>query len=532
MKWILVLLLVIMSIGSADASWWNTSFLNSVNGSYYDGGINYVGTLNVTNASGKSNSTHLYFNGKCAQVNCSDARLVHDNTTEEPYWVFTNATSTEWGIWYVNYTHTGGNKQWYLNYSAITKYNNTAGMINTFPLGLDFNTNESINVFEDFVNQGNWNIRNGRLSANGTLASEAHYQYPNSNFVAEWDMRREAAANTNMYGISLRSDNSPSDGADTQAFFNVRDGYAYRWYSDGDVWVASVGLSADITNNTIYHNKVIANGATESWYAGTVYPAPYIGGSTGIDQLSGDYVNFQADNIASFDNLRMYPYNPTTVTPIWITAYSIDLDSMASYPQTIFKCQLSKIYANFTLTNIESVTMLLTNKYRPNIAVESLEMVDLGSGIWYYEYGNDNTTEGGNKTLTFNAYIYGSPTVFSSGHIFVYPDDCVGDSIVGWRNITMMTGNYTKKLQSGDDLFTWIQRPLLEYWGYIIYLIVIFLISGAIYMKNQSIAQPFLISMISLALLTASNLIPPEWRNYMILLMAGIMAAMAWKVFK
>ncbi len=227
-------------------------------------------------------------------------------------------------------------------------------------------------------------------------------------------------------------------------------------------------------------------------------------------------------------NYRIRKYALTQSVPL-----SIDTSYINSsvYPHQIFKCQSAKIYANFSITDLDGVIMNLTQRYKSG--TESVEMVDLGEGTWYYEYGNDNITTSGNKTITFREtkddYYYLSG---GSNFIFVYPDACTGTDLGSWRNISLGTGNYTSKLQTEGSILTWLMIPWLEYWGYIIYLIIIFLITGIIYMKNQSIAQPFLIGFISLALLASSTLIPSEWKNYIMLLMSVVMAALVWKVFK
>ena len=203
------------------------------------------------------------------------------------------------------------------------------------------------------------------------------------------------------------------------------------------------------------------------------------------------------------------------------------LDSVSVSPDHIFKCQPGTIYGNLS-EEVDAVYLKLTVKH--DLSVETHTMTHQGGGVYKYVYGNDNTTTWGNKTVSFivtdAAVNYTNSTDY---FIFVYSDDCVGTGI---SNISIGIGNYTNRLQQDGQFLQFFVQPYLDYWGSAFYLIVLFIMISVIYIKNQDISQPILMGFISLAALAASGLMPLEYRNVLMMLMAAALAGIFWKVFK
>jgi hypothetical protein len=117
--------------------------------------------------------------------------------------------------------------------------------------------------------------------------------------------------------------------------------------------------------------------------------------------------------------------------------------------------------------------------------------------------------------------------------IIVYSDRCQGTNIQGYQNISIGLGNYTSKLwNSNFNLADFAIRPWIEYWGYAFYILVMFFVCITIYMKNQHIALPILVAFIWLGALATTVYVPPEFKNYIVLILGTALGAIFWKIFK
>jgi hypothetical protein len=204
------------------------------------------------------------------------------------------------------------------------------------------------------------------------------------------------------------------------------------------------------------------------------------------------------------------------------------LTSSNSTPTKIFKCQASTITANLS-GYVGDVYVNLTSGH----SFESYLMVNLGAGNYIYTYGNDPNLIWGNKSLSF----YAAPDLLlSPSYIFVYSDPCSGSNIQGYRNVSYRAtgfGNYTRALFSGDrNLIEFAQQPYLDYFGYSIYLLMLFTFCGILYLKNQSIMQPLMLGFLALSSLVLSSLVPPAFKTYILLIMAVALAAIFYRLFK
>ena len=212
------------------------------------------------------------------------------------------------------------------------------------------------------------------------------------------------------------------------------------------------------------------------------------------------------------------------------------LDSYSVSPAKIFKCQNTVILANYSsYADINTLTARLLER---DGSYTIVSMTALGSGNYSGNYGNDNTAKWGNKSITFRVTKADTSTYDNStnAYIFIYSDPCTGTNIQGYQNTTYRTsgfGNYTRPLFTGEkNLVEFSLAPYLDYWGFMIYLIILTSICFIIYIKNQSVMQPIIIAFIGIAGLVSSGVMPAEYKNYIMLFMAAAMAAIFWRLFK
>lgn len=227
---------------------------------------------------------------------------------------------------------------------------------------------------------------------------------------------------------------------------------------------------------------------------------------------------------------------------IVLPSHAGTLSSSNTYPHKIFKCQASTVTANYTsYSDITQVTAQLTNQRTGLITL--YPMTDLGSGYWTKIIGNDNLTAWGNVSVNFIVTNTTGATYSNSttNYIFIYSDDCIGSNIQGYRNTSYRQtgfGDKTRKLFTGEqNILEFSAAPFIDYFGYVIYFIILFMISGVLYIKTQSVVQPLIIAFISVAIFIAS--IPvvnmPDIAPYkmaIMMIMGVAMAAIFWRLFK
>lgn len=201
-----------------------------------------------------------------------------------------------------------------------------------------------------------------------------------------------------------------------------------------------------------------------------------------------------------------------------------------SSPHKIFKCQPSTL--NATIPGFVGgvwVNLTPTNGF----PTESFLMVNTGGDNFAYTYGNDPTLNWGNKTLSFYNDGVELPT---TNYVFVYSDSCTGTNIGSYRNVSYRNygfGNYTRALFSGQrNLIEFAQQPYLDYFGFSIYLLMLFTMCVVVYVKNQSIMQPLMLAFLGLTTLALSSLVPTQFKTYILLLMAVATAAIFYRLFK
>jgi hypothetical protein len=207
-------------------------------------------------------------------------------------------------------------------------------------------------------------------------------------------------------------------------------------------------------------------------------------------------------------------------------------------PQKIFKCQETAIIVNlsgytvhYVYVNV-NISGIMKNGSAQSES-NSYNMTNLTDGTYIYYYGNDQNMLWGNKSVTFTPDTM--PTIDYGDHIFVYSDECTGTNIQGYRNTTFRGsfGNYTGALFTGEqNVLEFAQQPFLGHIGSVIYVLIMMTICIIIYMKTQSVMTPVIIAFITAASLVGSNLIPPEFRLYALLITAAATAAIFWRLGK
>lgn len=220
------------------------------------------------------------------------------------------------------------------------------------------------------------------------------------------------------------------------------------------------------------------------------------------------------------------------------SAYTLDSSNVA--PTSVFKCQPALITANFTGA-VTSVDVLINNSQAVMVlggvltdSTEQFTMTDNGGGNWSYVYGNDANIIWGNKTITFEVTVGAAVTKeTTNNYLLVYSDTCTGTGMSSYQNLSLGFGNYTNRFFTGEaTVVDFAFYPWIEYLGYVFYILVIFWISLVVYMKNQNIAQPLIILFTSLGALVTTTWLPPEYKPYIIMVMALGLGGIFYKVFK
>ncbi|KAB2942417.1 MAG: hypothetical protein MPEBLZ_04355 [Candidatus Methanoperedens nitroreducens] len=221
-----------------------------------------------------------------------------------------------------------------------------------------------------------------------------------------------------------------------------------------------------------------------------------------------------------------------------VAAGAYTLSSSSATPSKIYKCQPSVISATFSdFAAITAVTVIIENKNAILVNGTSLTpyeeyaMANAGGGQWTYTYGNDPTIVWGNKSISFNVSTAGGYAInTTTSYVFVYSDICTGTGI---SNVSIGIGNYTNRLARDEgNLLTFMIQPFVDYWGQIFYVLCVFAIVMAMYIKNQHVGPPLLTGVGLLGFLAAYNLLPDGWKIYMAIIMAAVIAGILWKVFK
>jgi len=149
------ILLLLSSIQIASATnWYDANLQYRINSSIPDGMRPYPLSINLSNATGTNNATHIFLNGNT--TNFSDLRCVLENTSLLPYWIENQTAGSGWAKIWVNLTANG---TVYLYYG-----NNTYGNLS--------NGETTFNYFDNFTQTG-INTTKWTVAGTGSNSSSA-----------------------------------------------------------------------------------------------------------------------------------------------------------------------------------------------------------------------------------------------------------------------------------------------------------------------------------------------------------------------
>lgn len=313
--------------------------------------------------------------------------------------------------------------------------------------------------------------------------------------------------------------------------------YTGSWRIKFDIRDAADGGTPGTTIAKIYKNS-IAYGTQRA--TNSVSYVTYSEDFTSISITSGDTIeiwiyttSILPVGVAGTQNFRIYFDTPTT-----------DLLSSSVNPTKIFKCQLATISASFNdfggitavyanLVSEKAVQPMVpgSGRTRPETQSTNITMSYNGS-YWVGTFGNDNTLLWGNRHITYNV-IYGTIFEISSpSSIFVHSDKCTGTGVTSYQNLTHGIGTYTNMIANTDiDIISWALYPWVQYWGYLFYVLILFTICSVVYLKTENVTQVLLIGLALLLLGSTTIFIPPEWQNWVIMLIGLAMAGVYYKIF-
>jgi len=227
-----------------------------------------------------------------------------------------------------------------------------------------------------------------------------------------------------------------------------------------------------------------------------------------------------------------------------VDAYS--LTSSGASPDKIFKCQTTTIFANFSdFAAITSVSVTLTNQRIQEHGivysnVTTLAMTDAGSGTWTASFGGNPNMLRGRRTMSFSVSAGATTTVGSASTVLVYSDTCTG-TVTGYTGISSGLGRYTNMIYSGQFSFLgtsletsivgWALFPWVEVWGYLFYVLLVFTVCTTVYLKTQNITQPLVIGIFLLLIFSATTVVEPAYRQWVVFIIGLCLAALYYKIF-
>lgn len=209
----------------------------------------------------------------------------------------------------------------------------------------------------------------------------------------------------------------------------------------------------------------------------------------------------------------------------------------------IFKCQATTITATF---DDDAITTLNATLYGQQIMehgrvlrpIDVVSMTKISNSVWQGTYGNDATLKWGTKTIVF---LDNSGTTYNGGTLFIYGDTCTGTGVTKYTQISSGLGRYTSLLYQENfsffgtsmetSLIGWALFPWIEIMGYVLYVIVIFIICSTVYIKTQNVTQPLIIAVLMLLVLASTSVIDQEYRKWILVILALGISALYYRVF-
>jgi hypothetical protein len=197
-----------------ELTWWNTSWAYRIDNAIADGPRPYVLSLNISNAAGTNNATHVFFNGS-ANADFSDIRFTLDNTTLLSYWIEDNSTDPA-RVW-VNVTGNGTVNLYYGSPNATSLSNGSE----TFDFFDDFSgdlskwatggTNPSFAIVGGVLKQSDTSdVRKEIYTTDYTSFTdavlEAKLKFDTADSTAPWEFNVRRSAIDDTYRAQYRDD--------------------------------------------------------------------------------------------------------------------------------------------------------------------------------------------------------------------------------------------------------------------------------------------------------------------------------------
>ena len=227
-----------------------------------------------------------------------------------------------------------------------------------------------------------------------------------------------------------------------------------------------------------------------------------------------------------------------------VSPVSATLLTSSASPDKIFKCGESTISANFSdagitsvnaiLTSMKAVQPMIVNNGNNNPIMQSTTVALSYNGTyWVGTFGDDSTLLWGERAISYNVTNGTGSYLYSSGQtVFVYSDECTGTGKNSYQNYTTGIGTYTNMLVQNDtNIIVWSLYPWIQYWGYLFYVVVLFITVIVIYLKTQNAMHVMFTMLAFLLTIAALGAIPLEFRSWIITIIALILGAVLYRLY-
>jgi hypothetical protein len=213
-------------------------------------------------------------------------------------------------------------------------------------------------------------------------------------------------------------------------------------------------------------------------------------------------------------------------------------------PTSIFKCGESTISATFSDGGIVSVNAIFnpTDAVNPMIPGSGRNIPEMAAPInislanngttWVGTFGDNPTMLWGTRSITY--LINGVISYPSSSQVFVYNSagTCVGTGKNSYQNYTQGIGNNTNRLVTGDmDLITWSLYGWIQLWGYMFYMVVMFIVVSVIYLKSQNVMPTIYAAISFLLVISLTGAIPITFRSTIVAFIGLCIGAMLYRFY-
>lgn len=396
------------------SSIYTSNYPNNIANKIANGTRPYQISVNISNATGTSNSTTIFCNGKCSP-DFIDIKFVLNNNIYLPYWIENLTTGKLW----VNVTGNGTVYMFYGNSSL----GNVSSCDATFPFCDDFSSGvlDTTNKWksgDSTYSAPTTSITNGILS----ISSASGWASLHTNFVVSPTDKILFTSRVNLSGSgnSLFGYIDSSDGQANRIHIYTESGnnsYVIQTRVDGGGYVSS-SVFANVTKNTTFSTDLVRESSTQ--FTGTVY------NNSGTP-------NYTTSNASWASASFWYNYYVQTATP-----QKVDYvyGRKYTYPEPV--------WVNWNVS------------FKPNPPTITQELAPLND---YYTYQSWTFATDGFVTDGYNTT---NGTTWKNGTV---PGDCCNFWFVFpsaphvWSNLTIYAFNATGEGTLSDALISKIQVP-------------------------------------------------------------------------